>query len=136
MKALGPLFLLTDTGFVVYWLVTLCGLIPERFLFKDYHDPILGAWNWSFLPLDLAISATGYLSLYLFRRGRAAWSRWALVSLVLTFCSGLQAISFWTLRADFDPAWWAPNLYLLLYPLFFIPGFVRQREGRLHGQRA
>ncbi|MBW2224881.1 MAG: DUF5360 family protein, partial [Deltaproteobacteria bacterium] len=47
---------------------------------------------------------------------------------VLTSCSGLMAVSFWTLRADFDPAWWLPNLFLLLYPLWFLPGLVRGPE--------
>lgn len=125
MRRLRPFFLVTDTGFVLYWLVTVLGVLPEAWLFKDYHDPVLIAWNWSFLPLDLAIAATGYLSLALHYRGDERWRPWALVSLVLTFCSGLQAIAFWTLRADFDPVWWAPNLYLLLYPLFFVPGLVR-----------
>jgi hypothetical protein len=44
----------------------------------------------------------------------------ALISLVLTFCSGLQAIAFWILRADFDLSWWIPNLFLMIYPIFFI----------------
>ena len=123
---LKVLFLATDTGFVVYWVVTLLGVIPERMLFKDYHDPILVAWNWSFLPLDLCISATGFLSLYLLSRDDRRWAAWALVSLVLTFCSGLQAIAFWTLRSDFDPSWWIPNLYLLLYPPFFLPAMIHQ----------
>jgi hypothetical protein len=125
MRRLRPFFVVTDTGFVLYWAITLAGVLPEAWLFKDYHDPILWAWNWSFLPLDLAISATGFLSLALHARGREAWLGWALVSLALTFCSGLQAVAFWTLRRDFDVAWWVPNLYLLLYPWAFLPGLVR-----------
>jgi len=42
----------------------------------------------------------------------------------LTLSSGLQAIAFWTIRHDFDWLWWAPNLYLLLYPFFFIPNLM------------
>ncbi|MFN8544152.1 MAG: DUF5360 family protein [Candidatus Binatia bacterium] len=125
MGTLRPFFLVTDTGFVLYWLVTALHLIPPEHLFKDYADPILVAWNWSFLPLDLTVSATGYASLVLHARGRTAWAPWALVSLVLTSCSGLMAIAFWTLRADFALAWWLPNLYLLFYPLAFLPGLVR-----------
>jgi hypothetical protein len=45
----------------------------------------------------------------------------ALVSLVLTSCAGLQAVSF-CIRGEFDPAWWIPNLFLLLHPLYFVPG--------------
>jgi hypothetical protein len=104
--------------------VRAAGVIPDELLFKDYDNPILSAWNWSFLPLDLAISATGLTALRRAKRG-LGWRNLALVSFVLTSCSGLMAVSFWTLRADFDPAWWLPNLFLLLYPLWFLPGLVR-----------
>lgn len=49
----------------------------------------------------------------------------ALISLTLTFCSGLQAIAFWIIKADYDLMWWIPNLYLLIYPLFFIPKLIK-----------
>lgn len=121
MKTLKLFFLITDLGFIFYWLIVLLHLIPDSLLFKDYNDPILQAWNWSFLPLDLFISFTGLFSLYLFRKDNPVWKQYALISLILTFCSGLQAIAFWTIRLDFDITWWIPNLFLLLYPLFFIP---------------
>ena len=126
-------FWLTDIGFVVYWLLTLLHAIPASYLFKAYAHPILTAWNWSFLPLDLLISATGFTSLALYQRGHAAWRSLALISLTLTISSGLQALAFWVLRADFDPFWWAPNLYLLIYPFFFLPGLVMggKAEGRI-----
>lgn len=127
MRRLKPFFLVTDIGFILYWLITLAHVIPAEYLFQDYTNPILVAWNWSFLPLDLMISATGLLSLYLHKREDMRWRSLALVSLVLTFCSGLQAVSFWVLRNDFDPSWWIPNLYLLIYPLFFIPGFLYRK---------
>lgn len=126
MGRLRYFFWVTDLGFLAYWLITLLGIIPEQYLFKDYQDPILAAWNWSFLPLDLLISATGLASLLAHRQGRPLWRSLALLSLVLTSCSGLMAISFWVLRRDFDPFWWGPNLYLLLYPLFFLPRLMRQ----------
>jgi len=125
MRRLKPFFLVTDIGFILYWIITLLHLIPAEYLFQDYTNPILVSWNWSFLPLDLAISATGLLSLYLHEREDQRWQALALISLVLTFCSGLQAVSFWVLRSDFDLSWWIPNLYLLVYPLFFIPSFLR-----------
>ncbi len=125
---LKPFFLTVDVGFILYWAVTLLHLIPEAYLFKDYDNPILAAWNWSFLPLDLFISATGLTSLYLLKRGNPIWRNLALVSLVLTFCSGLQALAFWALRADFDVAWWLPNAFLLLYPLFFIPKLLEPKQ--------
>jgi hypothetical protein len=129
MRRLKPFFLITDIGFILYWIITLLHVIPAEYLFQDYTNPILVSWNWSFLPLDLFISGTGLVSLYLHKREDARWQPLALVSLVLTFCSGLQAISFWVLRQDFDLSWWIPNLYLLIYPLFFIPAFLRKQAG-------
>jgi len=119
-SSLKVLFTLVDVGFLAYWLVTAMSAVPLEWLFKDYDDPILQAWNWSFLPLDLATSATGLNTLRLARQDRE-WRTWATVSLVLTTCAGLQAIAFWTLRSDFDPLWWAPNLFLLIYPLLYLP---------------
>jgi hypothetical protein len=52
----------------------------------------------------------------------------ALISLVLIFCSGLQAITFWIIREDFDLTWWLPNLFLLIYPLFFIPYLINDKS--------
>jgi hypothetical protein len=127
MNKLKYFFLVVDIGFIAYWLITLLGVIPNEYLFKDYENPILVAWNWSFLPLDLFISATGLTSLWLWKKDNNNWKSLTLISLVLTFCSGLQAIAFWTLRSDFDISWWIPNLFLLIYPLFFIPGFVKNR---------
>jgi len=108
----------------VYWLITALGVIPAVYLFKDYHDPVLVAWNWSFLPLDLFISATGLSSLWLHRVGDPRWRMAALLSLALTFYSGLQAIAFWVIRGDVDLTWWVTNGYLLIYPLFFIPRLI------------
>lgn len=127
MRALRPLLVVTDVGFLVYWLLTGLRLIPAAWAFKDYDDPILVAWNWSFLPLDLCISATGFTSIVLHRRGSPAWRGAAIVSLTLTLCSGLQAVAFWAIRRDFDVSWWAPNLFLFGYPLFFLPRLVRGR---------
>ena len=130
MRQLRPFFLVVDIGFILYWTVTLLNLIPADYLFKDYENPILSAWNWSFLPLDLLVSATGFYSLYLWRKGDKDWYLLALVSLVLTSCSGLQAVAFWSLRADFDLAWWLPNLFLFAYPLYFIPKLLCGNEFR------
>ncbi|MFD6393190.1 DUF5360 family protein [Nocardia sp. NPDC060259] len=121
MKAL---MLVTDLGFIVYWLITALHLIPAEHLFRDYTNPILVHWNWSFLPLDLAISATGLTSLWLHRGGSPQWRPLAIISLTLTSVSGLQAISFWVFARDFDPAWWIPNLFLLIYPLFYLPRLI------------
>ncbi|WP_206098910.1 DUF5360 family protein [Paenibacillus nanensis] len=117
--------LVTDVGFIVYWIIVGLHLIPKEFLYKDYDNELLVAWNMSFIPLDLVISWTGLLSLYMYKRKLASWSSLCMISLSLTFCSGLQAIAFWALRHDFDPFWWIPNVFLLIYPLFFIPKLMR-----------
>lgn len=124
MKILKKFFLITDIGFIVYWFITLFHLIPQDLLFKEYTNPILVSWNWSFLPLDLLVSITGLLSLYLYYRGNELWKRISLISLILTFCSGLQAISFWAIRLDFDLIWWIFNGYLMIYPIFFIKNLI------------
>jgi len=125
MSRLKYFFWLVDGGFIAYWIITALHLIPAKYLYSDYTNPILIDWNWSFFPLDIAISATGLYSLYAVKKGLPIWRVIALMSLVLTSVSGLQAISYWILARDFDPTWWLPNLFLLLYPLFFIPRLIR-----------
>lgn len=120
MRTLRYFFFLTDLGFILYWLVTGLHLLPDAYLFKDYTNPILVAWNWSFLPLDLLVSATGLTTLYLWQLGRPGCPLLVVVSLVLTLCSGLQSVAFWAVRADYDWLWWGPNLYLLVYPSYFL----------------
>lgn len=119
MRLLRYFFVLVDVGFIVYWVCAGLHLFPAAWLFKDYDNPILQAWNFSFLPLDLVVSATGIGALACHRTGNRAWEPLALVSLALTFCSGLQAVAFWALRGDFDLTWWLPNLFLVVYPLGF-----------------
>ncbi|MBK9578356.1 MAG: DUF5360 family protein [Fibrobacterota bacterium] len=128
VRVLLTLFVAVDTGFVLYWCITALHLLPPEWLYKDHANPLLVAWNWSFLPLDLAISATGYLALAMWKGRRPAWRKWAIVSLALTSASGLQAVSFWAIRSDFDPFWWAPNLFLLAYPWVFLPRLVAADE--------
>ena len=130
VRTLKAVFLLVDVCFVVYWICAWLHLFPQDYLFKDYDNPILQAWNFSFLPLDLMVSATGLSCLWCHARGNMYWQPLALISLTLTMCSGLQAVAFWALRADYDPMWWGPNLFLLLYPFFFVSPVLREgREG-------
>jgi hypothetical protein len=128
MKYLKPFFLVTDIGFIVYWFITFFHLIPESVAFKDYDNPIIIAWNWSFFPLDIFISITGLYSIYQYNKNNPAWMNYALISLVLTFCSGLQAIAFWAFSKNFYIIWWAINLYLMIYPLFFIRTFIAAKK--------
>jgi hypothetical protein len=119
-------FLLTvDLGFLAYWLVTASGALPASWLYARHDEPVMVAWNWSFLPLDLLVSATGLSSLVLQRRGEPRWALLATLSLAFTSASGLNAIAFWALQRDFDLSWWAPNLVLLLVPWPFLRALWR-----------
>ncbi|MEH7200682.1 DUF5360 family protein, partial [Priestia megaterium] len=69
----------------------------------------------------------GLFSLYLYKLHRESWQNYALISLVLTFCSGLQAIAYWAFIKDFNLTWWAFNLYLMVYPLLFIKLLINNR---------
>jgi hypothetical protein len=109
--------LLIDLGFLAYWLLIAGSVLPAAIMFPEYDDARVQAWNWSFLPLDLAASGTGLLSLALLRRRPATGLLLMTVSLTLTFCAGLMAIGYWTLRAQFDLSWWAPNLLLMIFPV-------------------
>ncbi|WP_410771160.1 YvaD family protein [Fontibacillus sp. BL9] len=126
--SLKSLMVMTDVGFIIYWAITFLEWIPKTYAYQDYSNPLLVSWNMSFLPLDLFISGTGLMAIALSAKKNPLWKPLALISMVLTFCSGLQAIAFWSIRLDFDLLWWIPNLFLMLYPLFFIPGLL-QREG-------
>jgi Family of unknown function (DUF5360) len=116
------LLLVTDVGFILYWAITAlvaCGLlaVPPEWLFKDYHNPDIVAWNWSFMPLDLLASLSGLIAVRRALR-RQAWRNAALVSMTLTFCAGFMALSFWVVQGSFDVTWWVPNLFLMLWPPF------------------
>jgi hypothetical protein len=128
MRRLRGYFLVVDIGFIIYWICAALDLFPPAYLFKDYENPILRAWNFSFLPLDLLVSATGISSIICHRKGNWIWEPLALCSLMLTFSSGIQAIAFWALRSDFDLTWWLPNLFLMVYPLFFCHGAMRRKR--------
>ncbi|MDR0270926.1 DUF5360 family protein [Paenibacillus sp.] len=121
MRILKWFFLFTDISFILYFGATALGLIPPEWAYSDYSNPILIAWNWSFFPIDMLVSLTGLTALYLYRKQSPTWKSAALISLVLTFCSGMMAIAYWGIRQEFDPA--CPNLFLLIYPLFFIRKF-------------
>ncbi|MFI6601064.1 DUF5360 family protein [Nonomuraea sp. NPDC050536] len=126
LRTTKALMLATDLGFVAYFLVTGLGLVPAAWAFADYGDPLMVAWNWSFLWIDLLASATGLTSLWLMRRRSTSGPPLMLVSLALTMASGLMAVAFWTLRGDFTLQWWIPNLYLLLFPLPAMALLVRR----------
>jgi predicted membrane channel-forming protein YqfA (hemolysin III family) len=115
----------TDVGFLCYWLITVFELVPRDIAFKDYDNPILMDWNYSFLLLDVAASVTGFASLVMVRRASANWRPMMVLSLGLTSVAGLQALNFWLLRADFSLTWWLPNAWLLLFPIPAIWALLR-----------
>jgi hypothetical protein len=120
--------LITDLGFILYWATAGLNLIPPDLLYKDHDDPILIAWNWSFAPVDLAASALGLTSLALAGNGSASWRLLSTLSVALTFCAGLMAVTFWAIRGDFDLVWWLPNLYLVVWPWFAVAQLIRWRS--------
>lgn len=123
----------TDIGMLLYWGITAAMAvnlinIPGELLFKDYHDPRVMAWNWSFLPLDLLLSATGLAALRMEKANHANWKIMAAISLSLTVCAGLMAIAYWLIVRDFDPSWWIPNLFLVLWPLPFLYSLAHRTD--------
>lgn len=120
-------FLIVDIGFIIYWLITYMNWIPDEFLFTDYKNPLLVIWNWSFFPIDILISITGFITLYLLKIGNPLWQTLAKISLTLTFASGFVAISFWIIQGFYDPSWWLPNLYLATYPILCVVYFYKKK---------
>ncbi len=130
---LKTLMLLTDGGLLTYWLVTFLvtkGLIevPMEWFYSDYHNPAVVSWNWSFVPLDIILSVVGLASVRLAGLGDARWQPLMVLSLTMTSCAGLMAISFWAVRMEFDAAWWAANLYLFFWPLPYLARSFRQAD--------
>jgi hypothetical protein len=122
--------LFTDVAFLVYWSVaalheTKLLSLPPEWLYPQADDPRVKAWNWSFLPLDLAFSATGLAAVSAMRRGKP-WRHLAIISLVLTMVAGGMAVSYWTLTGEIDWSWYGANLFLLIWPVFFLPGLLRE----------
>lgn len=129
LRAIEAAMVVTDVGFLLYWSITALGLLPPELAYSDYTDPRVVAWNWSFAPIDLVVSATGLTGIALLHRHHPAWAGPMIVSLVLTSASGMMAVSYWAIRAEFDPAWWGPNLFLLLYPVPALVWLLRTTTG-------
>ena len=130
-KSLAFALVINDVLFLLYW--TAAGLdlagvvdIPHTWMYAGHDQPRVVAWNWSFLPVDLAFSLTGLCAVRAARRGDPAWRPLALTSLVLTMVAGAMAVSYWLLLGEFDPAWFLPNLALVLWPLRFLPGVIAE----------
>jgi len=127
------LMLVTDVGMLIYWGITAAMAlnlvsIPGEWLFKNYHDPTVIAWNWSFFPLDILFSITGLTALRLEQANDPNWKMMATVSLTLTVCAGLMAIAYWSFLQDFDPSWWIPNLFLMIWPVPYLYQLLRGKS--------
>ncbi len=114
------LLLVTDLGFLAYWALSLGHVLPASWLYRDFAEPTTVAWNQSFLPLDLLVSATGLGSVALEKKCPGSARMLLALSLLGTSISGLQAIAFWAFKHDFDAGWWAANLFLLAWPVPFL----------------
>lgn len=124
-KIIKTNLILTDIGFIAYWTITALELFPPEFLFNNYKNPILVAWNWSFMPLDIIASIFGLAALkYDFQEKISTQLK--VISMCLTSCAGLMAISFWAIIGDFELFWWLPNLYLLAWPILFLPILIKK----------
>lgn len=128
-RSLRLALLLTDIAFLLYWAFAALHeanllRLPDDLLYPNANDPRVKAWNWSFLPLDLAFSVTGLEAVSAQRRNKP-WRALALVSLVLTMVAGGMAVSYWTLTGEIVWSWYGPNLILLIWPCFFLPSLLR-----------
>ncbi|MFD1189279.1 MULTISPECIES: DUF5360 family protein [Phenylobacterium] len=130
-RALAISLAVTDLLFLAYWstsLLALAGVVhvsPDA-MYAGYDQPRVIAWNWSFLPLDLAFSVSGLLAVRAARRGSPIWRPLALISLAFTVAAGGMAIGYWTLLGEFNPSWFLPNLALVVWPMAFLPGLIRE----------
>jgi hypothetical protein len=122
--------LVTDTLFIAYWLINALAAVgvfqlPSEMMYRGYDQPNIIAWNWSFLPLDLAFSLCGLSAVAADRRGRRIWLPLALLSLAFTIAAGGMAIAYWTILGEFNPSWFIPNAIIFVWPFLFLPRLIR-----------
>jgi hypothetical protein len=119
----GKTVLLTiDFGFIFYWLLIALNLIPHEWVFQNYDDPNVRAWNWSFLPLDIAASITGFIGI----KGKGNLAL-LVISSTLTMVAGGMALAFWGIQGFFNLGWWLPNLFLFVAGLIFLVRLVKSQ---------
>ena len=99
----------TDIGFIIYWALIIAGVFPAEVLFEEYDDPRVAAWNWSFLPLDIAASLTGLAAVRVMRRKLPAAPALLSFSLALTATAGGMAVVYFAQRGQFDPSGCCPT---------------------------
>ncbi len=129
-RSLALSLAITDILFLIYWSVSglvLLGAIdiPMSYLYANYDQPMVVAWNWSYLGVDLAFSFLGLAAVRAARKGNPIWRPLALLSLAFTMSAGGMAISYWSIMGEYDLSWYLPNLALVIWPLFFLPGLIK-----------
>lgn len=81
---------------------------------------------------------TGFAALPALRAGQRNAAMLMVVSLSLTATAGGMALAYWAVRGEFQPAWWLPNTYLLLFPLPLLMRLTRaaplRGEGTVDGR--
>lgn len=112
---------LTEVGVLAYWLLAtalVLGIlyIPPEYMYSDYENPLIVAWNWSFLPIDVAFAVLGLISRF-GKFGEPLSNKLAITGATLMFCAGVMAISFWVMTGEFDPLWWGLNIWLVVLSL-------------------
>lgn len=117
--------IITDIGFIIYWALIIGHGLPPEAMFEEYTDPRVAAWNWSFLPLDIAASLTGFAAVRVMRREQPAAPALLSLSLALTATAGGMGAIYFALRGQFDPSWILPNVALLLFPLPLLTRLAR-----------
>ena len=116
---------------LAYWVlaaVLVIGLIhiPPEYMYSDYENPLVVAWNWSFFPIDIVFVICGL------------WARFgglrpplprhlSLIGATLMFCAGTMAISFWSITGEFEPLWWGMNLWLVVLVLWAIKSSLTEK---------
>ena len=122
-----PLLVLVDAGLLLYWFMVITDLFPKDLRFRDYSNEIVQAWNWSFVPLDVAAALVVFLGVFLMNRKIAAGELVLMFGLTLTFCAGFMAISFWAYYGDFEIFWWGANSILMIVPLLVFANMVYEK---------
>lgn len=125
------LLTLTEVGMLLYWAIA--GLsamgflaIPPDWMYSDYRNPVIIAWNWSFFPIDVIFAVSGLIATFGHMKPQSR-ERLQIFALTLMFCAGLMAISFWVIRGSFSPFWWGVNIWLMLLPCLTFASYSREK---------
>ena len=121
------LLVAVDAGLLLYWTAVFLNLIPEHLRFKDYSNQVMLPDRQHQVPDPAAAALTVFLGAYLTRVGSRIGDLVLTVGLMLTFCAGFMAISFWSFYRDFDPLWWGPNALLMIIPALALGSMVCRR---------